>query len=144
MGTKVREMATPDSQDRYLDLVRRFPLRPIRSKAAYAEANRINQEMLIRVSELEQEEVDYASLLGRLIRDYDETHALVLRDRQRGTPVELLRFLMEQQGMKTTHLGQLVGGRGQASLILSGKRELSKANIRTLAEHFHVSPALFL
>jgi antitoxin component HigA of HigAB toxin-antitoxin module len=31
-----------------------------------------------------------------------------------------------------------------ASEILSGKRGLSKTNIRRLAEHFHVSPEVFL
>jgi antitoxin component HigA of HigAB toxin-antitoxin module len=52
---------------------------------------------------------------------------------------------MDQQGMNTTDLGKLLGsGPGQASLILNGKRELSKTNIRTLAERFKVSPALFL
>jgi HTH-type transcriptional regulator/antitoxin HigA len=144
MRIKTRKTDTAGSEDRYLDLVRQFPLRPIRSKSAYAEANRIHHSLLLRDAELDQEESDYATLLGRLIRDYDELHATVLRDRRRGTPIELLRFLMEQHGMKTTHLGELVGGRGQASLILSGKRELSKANIRTLATRFHVSPALFL
>jgi antitoxin component HigA of HigAB toxin-antitoxin module len=52
---------------------------------------------------------------------------------------------MEQQGMSSGELGELLGsGKGQASLILNGKRELSKANIRTLANRFKVSPAMFL
>jgi antitoxin component HigA of HigAB toxin-antitoxin module len=52
---------------------------------------------------------------------------------------------MEEHGLNTTSLGELLGsGPGQASLILNGKRELSKANIRTLADRFKVSPALFL
>ena len=41
-------------------------------------------------------------------------------------------------------LGKLVGGPAQASLILRGQRQLSKALIRKLADHFRVSPALFL
>jgi antitoxin component HigA of HigAB toxin-antitoxin module len=56
----------------------------------------------------------------------------------------MLRDLVAEAGMNTVSLGKLVGGSGQASLILQGKRELSKANIRKLADYFHVSPALFL
>ena len=59
-------------------------------------------------------------------------------------PIELLKYLMEEHGMNTVSLGKLVGGSGQASLVLRGKRELSKANIRALADRFNVSPALFL
>jgi len=50
----------------------------------------------------------------------------------------------DRAAMKPIDLGKLVGGRAQASLILSGKRELSKATIRALADRFKVSPALFL
>jgi hypothetical protein len=46
---------------------------------------------------------------------------------------------MEENRMNTVDLGEIVGGSGQASMILRGKRELSKANI-----HFHISPGLLL
>jgi antitoxin component HigA of HigAB toxin-antitoxin module len=37
-----------------------------------------------------------------------------------------------------------LGNRALASLILRGQRQLSKSHIRKLADHFKVSPALFL
>jgi antitoxin component HigA of HigAB toxin-antitoxin module len=40
-------------------------------------------------------------------------------------------------------LGRLLGNRALASLILRGRRQLSKNHIRLLARHFKVSPALF-
>ncbi len=47
--------------------------------------------------------------------------------------------------MNGNDLGELLGsGKGMASLILNGKRELSKANIRVLADRFKVSAAAFL
>lgn len=143
MATRTRDVAPAAGQDRYFALVCRFPLRPIRSKTAYAEANRLYHDLIARDSELDQQELDYANILGRLIRDFDAAHAAVLQQSKGCTPIELLRFLMEQRGMKTTDLGTLVGGRGHASLILRGKRELSKSNIRTLAAFFHVTPAAF-
>jgi antitoxin component HigA of HigAB toxin-antitoxin module len=46
--------------------------------------------------------------------------------------------------MRAIDLAAIVGGTGAASMLLKGDREPSKAQIRKLAEHFHVSPALFL
>ena len=60
------------------------------------------------------------------------------------SPVEVLRELMQARGMKLAGLSTLIGSKGVASEILSGKRGLSKTNIRRLAEYFRVSPELFL
>jgi HTH-type transcriptional regulator/antitoxin HigA len=78
--------------------------------------------------------------LGKLIEDYD-SHAHPLPELP---PYEMIRFLMEQRGIKQTELTAVFGSRGIASEVLNGKREPSKAHIRKLAEFFHVSPELFL
>jgi antitoxin component HigA of HigAB toxin-antitoxin module len=46
--------------------------------------------------------------------------------------------------MRPAGLAALVGSKGVASGFLSGKRGLSKTNIKRLAEHFRVSPEVFL
>jgi HTH-type transcriptional regulator / antitoxin HigA len=134
--------------DDYLELVRRFPLRPIRTRAVYDCAGKILEDLVGRADAgLSPGESDYTDVLSTLVREYDEKHSSILQDRaagRRSSPIEMLKFLMEQHGMNTVSLGKLVGGSGQASMILRGKRQLSKANIRTLAKHFHVSPALFI
>ena len=56
----------------------------------------------------------------------------------------MLKYLMDQSGMRPTDLGRVLGNRGLASLILHGHRQLSKTHIRKLTEHFKVSPAVFL
>ena len=45
--------------------------------------------------------------------------------------------------MKAADLGRLLGNRGLASLILHGRRTLSKTHIRILADHFQVDPEGF-
>ncbi len=134
--------------DDYLDLIRRFPLRPIRSEAEYDEGGDLLLELAGRASRgcLSAGENDYLDMLGRMVREYDEKHSSLLRDIRENpmTPVEVLQTLMEENGMNTVSLGKLIGGSGHVSLILNAKRELSKANIRTLAERFKVSPALFI
>jgi HTH-type transcriptional regulator/antitoxin HigA len=132
--------------DDYLNLILRFPLRPIRSDGEYEQAMNIYRELADRAEARKTSagENDYLDVLATTIRDYDEQHSSLLKDRTKTPPLEMLRDLVKEAGMNTVSLGKLVGGSGQASLILQGKRELSKANIRKLAEYFCVSPALFL
>ena len=60
------------------------------------------------------------------------------------TPIELLRSLMEEHGMNESGLGRLPGDRSLGHRVLSGERELSKAHIRTLADHFALDPSALL
>ena len=59
----------------------------------------------------------------------------------KSTPAEMLRFLMEENNLSAADL-PLPASR--VSDIASGKREVSKAQAKRLAEFFRVSPALFI
>ena len=86
------------------------------------------------------EETALHSLLVTLIKEYDNrTYPL-----PPGDPLRMLQFLMEHRGLRAADLTPIFGARSIASLVLNGKRKLSKAHIRKLAEFFHVSPAVFL
>jgi HTH-type transcriptional regulator/antitoxin HigA len=87
-------------------------------------------------------QVDYLAALGRFVEDYEHQH--VLPELGTATPVQILSHLMEQQGMTPADLGDLLGSRPAATMILKGQREMSKTHIRALAAHFAVSPAVFL
>jgi HTH-type transcriptional regulator/antitoxin HigA len=143
-ATMKRRAAGEPIADDYLKLVRRFPLRPIRYVADYDRAMEILRDLIGRADDgLTAGESDYTDVLGRLVGEYDQKYSSILK--QKSSPLEILKYLLEEQKMSTTDLGKLLGsGPGQASLILNGKRELSKANIRTLADRFKVSAALFL
>ena len=58
-------------------------------------------------------------------------------------PLEALRFLMEDDGLKQKDLVDVCGTRSIASEVLNGKPELNKAHIRRLSKRFHVSPEIF-
>ncbi len=64
-------------------------------------------------------------------------------DAAQGDPLTMLKYLMQESRMTQADLGRLLGNRALASLILNGRRQLSKSHIRKLAAHFKVSPALF-
>ena len=91
------------------------------------------------VRRLTREETAMQSLLVQLIQNYDDRV-----DLPDVPPLEMLRYLMEQGGLRQANLLPVFGSRSIASAVLNGKRELSKAHIRGLAGFFHVSPEVFL
>lgn len=76
-------------------------------------------------------------------KEYDRDHYPIRTDGV--SPTQALRMLVEQAGMSVSELGKLLGSKGAASELLSGKRkEPSKAQIRKLCSRFKVDAGLFL
>ncbi|MGD0390230.1 MAG: helix-turn-helix domain-containing protein [Tepidisphaeraceae bacterium] len=130
--------------DGYLRLVRQFPLRPIRNEGEYKAATALMERLAIQGENgLDPGERDYLDGLDEFISAYDQ-RALVDRPR-RGTPRQRLRSLMEDTGVTPRDLQRILRcGHSLVSLVLSGKRELSKNNIRALARHFKLGADYFL
>src|SRR5258708_36221275 len=78
-------------------------------------------------------------LMVRLIKDYEEeNHPLA-----DPSPREMLVHLMEQRGLKQADLLPIFRSRGYVSEVVNGKRAISKAHARQLADFFRVSADLF-
>ena len=125
--------------DRIYDtLVTRFVPRLLHGKQDYEQAMAIIEDLLAR-DELKPSEQDYLALITRLVADYEaEQHPV---DDVSG--VDMLRFLMEQHGLKQKDLVDIFKTPSILSEVLSGKRELNKSHIEGLARRFRVSPAVF-
>jgi len=87
---------------------------------------------------LSPEEEALLTLIEHLVKEYDEKVEL-----PRVEPYKVVRHLMEHKGLRQADLLPVFGSRSMASAVLSGKRELSKAHIRALADYFHLSSAAF-
>ena len=128
--------------DRYLELVRQFPLRPIRTKREYVAATKAMEKLAIRgEDDLNSDEMDYLDVLTNLVETYDKAHC---PEPDEGTPLDRLNALLEESGMSTADLGRLLGNSGVASQILLGRRELSKTHVRILSRHFKLDASYFL
>jgi HTH-type transcriptional regulator / antitoxin HigA len=126
----------------YLDLIRQFPLRPIRTDAQYTIAQSIAGKLALREESLDAWESDYLDVLSDLIEACDERNfSMEMTD---AAPIEILKFLMDENGMNSSDLGRELGSKGLASDILHGKRQMSKTVILKLAARFRVEPGLFL
>lgn len=59
------------------------------------------------------------------------------------TPEQVLRFLMEQNGLSQYDLANDLGGQPVVSDVLRGKRRLTREHIERLSSRFRVSPGTF-
>lgn len=139
----VKHQANGRPAPAYLALIDRFPLRPLHSDRDYDAAVAVLDTLAVRPEgSLSPGEQDYLDTLTILVEAYDrEHHDVEAGDRD---PLAMLKHLVQESGMTQAGLGRLLGNRAVASLILNGHRQLSKTHIRKLADHFKVSPALFL
>ncbi len=127
----------------YLDLMGEFALRPIRSGAECSRATKIVHRLALQEGKLDQGEECYLEVLEGLIERYEQQRYPI--DTNHITPTRTLRVLVEQAGMSVTELGELIGSKGAASELLSGKRkEPSKAQIAKLCARFKVDASVFL
>ncbi|MEW6736750.1 MAG: transcriptional regulator [Acidobacteriota bacterium] len=86
------------------------------------------------------EEEAIFDLLTLLIEEYEEREYPI----ENSSPLQVLQHLMEERDLKSSDLWSIIGSKGYTSDILNGKRVISKAIAKKLANYFHVSPELFL
>ena len=127
----------------YITLIRRYPLRPIRTKAGYKVASAVLDGLAVRgEDDLDDGERDYLETLELLIEAYDSQHFRIGPDQR--APSERLKYLMGQSGTNPVELMKVLGvSQSLVSLLLSGKRELTRSHIVKLADHFNVDPSYF-
>ena len=135
---KIRRRHLPSA---FAELVRLHPPRVIHDETDYDNTQEI-VDALTSIPHLSRGQSDYLETLSVLMEAYEEEHHAI--DTSELTPLEMLKFLMEQHAMTSGDLGKLIGSASLASMILSGKREISKANIAILAKSFGVSAECFL
>jgi HTH-type transcriptional regulator/antitoxin HigA len=98
------------------------------------------EELDFAKRELSPEEIELQKLLGKLVQEYDDrNHSLPA-----SSPREMLAFLMEDRGLRQRDLVPVLGASSAVSDLVNGKRSISKAQARKLAEFFRVPADLFI
>jgi len=136
--TKLRFADLPKD---YVTLCRLLLPRPIRDAVDYENTSEMVEAMVLWHEDFTSDQRDYFDLLCSLIEDYDAEH--VKWPKVRG--LDVLKHLMAEHGMSSADLSRVLGAsRNLGAMILRGDRNLTLAHIRKLAEHFRVSPELFI
>jgi HTH-type transcriptional regulator/antitoxin HigA len=119
-------------------MIRRAAPRLIHSDEELAEYAEALFKLTAKSHGTREEEEDIA-LLTLLIERY-EAERYPVPDTE---PVEVLRFLLDQNGLSQRDIAAELGSESTVSLVLSGKRRLNRDHIARLSRRFHVSPSVF-
>jgi HTH-type transcriptional regulator / antitoxin HigA len=138
--TRKGAAASGDIDAGYLALIRRWPLRPIRTEDELDAAFAIIDELTDR-DELSAAEADYLDVLGNEVERYEDQHVAM----PGVSDAEMLRTLMEEKGVTQADVVRGAGiSKTVLSLVLNDKRDLTRKHIETLSDYFGISPAVFL
>ena len=112
----------------------------VRNEQDYAQARATIEVLLDEIGDDENHPLaDVLDYLSDQVEAYeDERYAIPASE-----PKEVLRFLMDQHGLKQEDLSDCAP-QGRVSDILNGRRSISKDIAKKLARRFNVSAALFL
>jgi HTH-type transcriptional regulator / antitoxin HigA len=85
------------------------------------------------------EEEEAIELMTLLVERYEQEHYPV----PQAEPADVLRYLLERNGLSQRDIAPEFGSESTVSLVLSGKRQLNRDHIARLSRRFNVSPAVF-
>jgi HTH-type transcriptional regulator/antitoxin HigA len=137
---KTRTITHDDIPDSYTGLVDLLMPRPLHDDVDYRNALGVLDAMA--GFDMNSDQEDYFEAIATFIEKYEARHHAIANEKM--APAELLRSLVAEHDMTESDLGRLLGDRSLGHRILSGEREVSKAHIRVLAEHFSLNPSALL
>ena len=83
---------------------------------------------------------DELELLTVLVKDYDYKHYQL----PELDVLEVIKYKMQEMGMKSKDLEPIIGSKGHVSAILSGKREITLKMAQKLKNYFSIPADVFL
>ena len=136
-AVKSEIMLTTESNN-YIELLQKFPPRPIKSEAELLEVQEFI-DTLLDSGELTPEKQDYINVLGILVHEYEEKHVPI----PDLSGVELLQALVDEFELKQKDLVPIFKTESIVSAILNGQRKFTVEHIEKLADFFKISPSVF-
>jgi HTH-type transcriptional regulator/antitoxin HigA len=137
---KTKTLTRDDIPKSYAELADLLMPRPLHEEIDYRNALAVLDAMAGFKMNGDQE--DYFDAIATFVEKYEARRHRI--DDSKPTPVQLIRWLMDEHGMSESDLGRLLGDRSLGHRIMCGERDLSKLHIRLLAEHFSLDPGALL
>jgi HTH-type transcriptional regulator / antitoxin HigA len=115
-------------------------IRPIKTELEYDVALKKIHAYIRNPPVIGSDEADEAALLAMVIESYESIHHAI----PRLSPIESIKFRMEEMGWSESELNKILGYRSRKSEILSGKRKLSLTMIRKLHQVLKIPAELLI
>lgn len=122
----------------YDELIKLFPLKPIKSETDLDKAEKI-AESLIDKGDLTEDEKDYLDVLCLIVEHYESIHHPI----PSVGPIDVINHLMKTNKLKQKDMIDVFKTESIVSEVLNGKRGLTIKHIQKLSNKFKVSPAVF-
>ena len=140
MTTKAAPRITGKIRDKYLQLVREFPLTSIRSERQLKEAQRVMDGLLAQ-GKLSAGAAAYLDALSDLVAAYEDVHYPL----PPASDADMLRHLLESKDITQTELCRATKlAPSVVSEVLAGKRNFSKDMVGKLARYFNVDKSVLV
>jgi len=125
----------------YEGLCRLHLPRPIHDKAEYGNTLEIAEIFAGFEADMTPGQTDYFDLLATLLEAWEKAN-VKWRDIP---PIELLKYLLAENGMSGADLSRLLGGSRQLGpMILRGERSITADHARKLGARFCLQPGAFI
>lgn len=124
----------------YKQLVAEVPPKVIHTEAENRFYIERIEDLNSRWNDLSQAERDFYDTLCVLVEDFEKKSYKI----RAASPVEVIKELMNANGLRQKDLVGIFETASVASEVLKGKRALTTDHIRRLGKRFNVSPAVFL
>ena len=135
------EVRGPDLEAAWMALQEAAPVAPIRTKVQHKKMLSLLDDLQVKVGENRAHPLaDLLQIVADLVDDYESSRFPI----PNAQPREVLRFLMEQHGLKQSDLSAELGTQSIVSDILAGNREINARQARALAKRFQVAPGVFI
>jgi HTH-type transcriptional regulator / antitoxin HigA len=125
--------------DTYADLLAQYRPKIIASEAENDNAIALAEKLAHHLNKSPEEKA-LLDLLITLIEKFEDEHYPI----PVSSPLNMLKHLMEARGLKQEDLVGIIGSRGVVSEVVNGKRDISKAQAKSLANYFNVDVSLFI
>lgn len=113
-------------------------LKPVKTKADYKKALKTIDKLWN--AKPNTPEGDVLEVLTILVEAYENEHYPIAPP----SPIEAIRFRMEQGGLRKVDLAPFLGGRNRVTEILNGRRNLTAKMIKQLYEGLGIPPESLL
>jgi HTH-type transcriptional regulator / antitoxin HigA len=129
-----------DAPGTYEELARIYVPRKIHDKIGQRNATEVVDWLAVRAQTKDQ--IEFLDLVSDLLDEYERQF---LKNDNSSDPLELLQYLVEENGISARQLGELLNvDHSVAARILKGERGITVEHAKNLGERFKVDPKVFL